>query len=304
MFGPRHPLTPHLPELDRPPFAVVSSLVPAQVAGELVACFHRLGQRPDRLEHAHALAMQSMDRDSERGPADDVRHHEPLALAGACIARDIDRGVGAGLASGYHNPQHFLEVMLCALYLARTHKLERLRVARLVTAGLIHDFHHDGSRGATAPFRLELLALEKAAPYLQAAALDASECRRLEALVLATEPRAGVPFARACWKQHRTGAPAIPRTATLPDALERLALEPELAFDAVLLAEADVLPSIGLTLDHADALQARLASEWGTPLGREDKLAFIDRMVGEIVVAQFFLPNVQRLRQAYAGGAG
>ncbi len=259
----------------------------------MVACFGALGARPDRLAHAHALAVQSI------GPV-----AQPLALAGSAIARDIDRGVGAGVASGYHNPQHFLEVMLCALYLARTHGLAPQRVARLVTAGLIHDFHHDGSRGASAPFRLELLALQKAQPYLHAAVVSALECRRLDALVLATEPRVGVPFARACWKRHRSAEPAAaPTTVQLPDALALLSTEPDLAFDAVLLAEADVLPSIGLTLDHAEALQARLAAEWRTPLGRDDKLGFIDRMIGEIAVAQFFVPNVRRLRQAYAGSA-
>ena len=60
---------------------------------------------------------------------------------------------------------------------------------------------------------------------------------------------------------------------------------------------------IGLTLAHADKLQERLAAEWGMALGRDDKLQFIDRMVGEITVAKFFIPNVQRLRQSYARAA-
>ncbi len=288
-------MTLHLPALDRPPFAVVGALDPAQVAAEIVACFHALGQRPDRLARAHALALSSMGRLDGQAAA--------LSAAGAAIAHDIDRGVGAGVASGYHNPQHFLEVMLCALFLARLHQFDALRVVRLVTAGLVHDFHHDGSRGASSPYRLELLALQQARPYLSAAAVNALECRRLEALVLATEPRAGVPFARACWKRHRGETPEMPASAGLPDPLQRLTLEPELAHDAVLLAEADVLPSIGLTLEHAESLQARLAAEWRTPLGRDDKIQFIDRMIGEISAAQFFIPNVQRLRQAYADGA-
>jgi hypothetical protein len=293
--GSRTHLTPHLPELDRPPFAVLAALGPTQVAQELVACFHRLGARPDRLEHAHALALHAtLDRESGL---------QPLAAAGRAIARDIDRGVGAGVASGYHNPQHFLEVMLCALYLARLHDLAPRRVARLVTAGLVHDFHHDGSRGASAPFRLELLAVEKATPYLQASAVDSQECARLEALVLATEPRAGVPFARACWREHQGAVSSARHSQALPPALERIAREPELAFEAVLLAEADVLPSIGLTYDHAESLQARLAAEWRMPLGHADKLQFIDRMLGEISVAQFFVPNVKELKQGYAAHA-
>ncbi len=283
-------MTHNPPEFAKPPFAVSGVLDSAQTADEMVACFARLGARPDRLAHAHALAIRSIGGDAAA----------PLARAGAAIARDIDRGVGGGVESGYHNPQHFLEVMLSALYLARLHKLAPERTQRLVTAGLIHDFHHDGSRLGAEPFRLETLALQKARPYLQAAAVDAAQCHKLETLVLATEPRAGVPFARACWNRHRTGAAGEVPSAALPRALEHLSHDADLAFDAVLLAEADVLPSVGLTLEHAETLQARLAAEWGTPLGRADKLQFTDRMIAEIAVAQFFIPNMLRLRQAYA----
>jgi hypothetical protein len=281
------------PEFELPPFAILEALGPAQVAEAMVASFARLGARPDRLGNAHALALRSIG----------MAPTEPLALAGQAVARDIDDGVGAGVASGYHNPQHFLEVMLSALYLARLARLDARRSARVVTAGLIHDFHHDGSRGSSAPFRLELLAWQKAAPYLRHAMVDAGVCDGLEALVLATEPRAGAPYARACWMHHRGAGPAAQRGASLPRQIERLAADGELAADAVLLAEADVLPSIGLTLSHANTLQARLAAEWGTTFGHEDKLQFIDRMVGDTVVSQFFIPNVQRLRHSYARDA-
>ena len=290
-LGSAQPLTPNPPELERPPFAALGSLDSVQTADEMVACFKRLGARPDRLAHAHELAISSIGGHAGTG----------LARAGAAIAHDIDQGVGGGVASGYHNPQHYLEVMLSALYLARLHKLDSERTLRLVTAGLIHDFHHDGSRAGNVQFRLEKLALQKSRPYLNAAGVDAAQCRSLETLVLATEPRVGVPFARACWNRHRGGVGDEAISSTLPRALERLVNDRELAFDAVLLAEADVLPSIGLTLEHAETLQARLASEWGTPLGRADKLQFTDRMISEISVAQYFLPNMRRLRQAYAG---
>ena len=286
-------MTAQTPEFQLPPFATLEALGPAQVAEAMVACFARLGARPDRLENAHALALRSIG----------LAATEPLALAGQAIARDIDHGVGAGVANGYHNPQHFLEVMLSALYLARLARLDARRSARVVTAGLIHDFHHDGSRGSSAQFRLELLAWQKAEPYLRRATVDAAMCDGLEALVLATEPRVGATYARACWKHLRGAGPAAHRGANLPPQIERLSADSELAADAVLLAEADVLPSIGLTLAHADTLQARLAAEWGTMFGHEDKLQFIDRMVSETVVSRFFIPNVQRLRHSYARDA-
>lgn len=279
--------------LTRPPFAQPASLGPADVGREIVACFDALATCSDRLERAHGLAVRSIG----------VAATEPLAQAGGAVGRDVDRGIGAGVAAGYHNAQHFLEVMLCARYLAAGAGMGTVRTLRVVSAALLHDFYHDGSRGVQAPFRLEMLAVERAQPYLRKARVDRAERSRLEALILATEPRTGVPFARACWRWHRTSGSAPPDGAGLPAPLQRLLAEAELAHDAVLLAEADVLPSIGLTIEHAEQLQARLAHEWGTTLGRADKLQFIERMVGEMVVGAFFIPNVLALREAYLASA-
>lgn len=256
-----------------------------------MACFAQLGARTDRLEHAHGLAWRSIG----------LPETDALLRAGRAIARDVDRGIGAGVAAGYHNSQHFLEVMLTALYLTRLAHLDARRTARVVTAALMHDFHHDGSRGSLSPFRLELLAVQQALPYLRAAKVDDDECLRLQALVLATDPTAGVPFARACRAGHAASGSVAPPASTLPAPLGRLLVEPGLAHDAVLLAEADVLPSIGLTLEHAEHLQHKLATEWGTTLDRDEKLRFIDHMVDKITVASFFIPNIRAVRQAYLG---
>ena len=257
----------------------------------MVACFARFEDRTDRLESAHALVSRSIG----------LPETDSLRVAGLAIARDVDHGIGAGVAAGYHNGQHFLEVMLTALYLARLASFDPRRTARVATAALIHDFHHDGSRGASSPFRLERLAVQEAQSYLRAAGVDDAECQRLQALVLATDPSIGVPFARAFWARHAAGEPAVPLAPTLPPPLGRMLLEPDLAYEAVLLAEADVLPSIGLTPEHAERLQSRLAIEWGATLGRDDKLLFIDDIIGEIRVASFFIPNILALRQAYLG---
>jgi hypothetical protein len=276
------------PELRRPPFAVAAHDGPQEVADEIMACFERLAARKDSMAHAHALAMRSIG----------IGDGDPLYRAGRAIARDIDRGIGAGVPHGYHNARHFLEAMLCALYLARLSKLDRRRSSRVVTAALIHDFHHDGSRSSEAPFRLEALACVEAEPYLQREGVTPRLRQQIQALVLATEPSCGVPFARDCVAHHADGAPA-PALPDAPQALSRLVSESDLALDAVLLAEADVLPSIGMTVEHGERTQANLATEWGVSLGIEDKLAFVDRVAGNITLARFFAPNIEALRQAY-----
>lgn len=274
-------------DLTRPPFAVVESLDPAEVGAEMVACFDRIAAGPDVLRHGHALAMRSLALGAD----------EPMYRAGAAIARDVDNGIGAGVPGGYHNPRHYLEVMLCALYLSRTQRLSTQRAGRVVTAALVHDFHHDGSRSSDAPFRLEALAAAKAEPYLRDAGVSRELREQLCALVLATQPGAGVPFARACM-EHHAGEPA-PSAAGLPAPLERLLEDRDLALEAVLLAEADVLPSIGLTVAHGRYEQDRLAAEWNQSLGAEDKVGFIDRVCPDITIACFFRPNIEALRQAY-----
>ena len=283
--------TTHDEDLARPPFSIVASLEPARVGAEIVACFERIGARRDRLQQAHALAMQSIG----------IGASAPLCRAGAAIARAIDHGTGAGLEGGYHNGRHFLEVMLCALYLSRLALLDRDRSARVVTAALIHDFHHDGSRSSESPFRLEDLAATSADRYLNDEGVAQTLREQIHALVLATETSIGVPFARAC--QAARAAPAAraaaPSAADLPWPLRQLLVDPELAFEAVLLAEADVLPSIGLTVAHGHHIQDCLAAEWNTSLGAKDKLAFVEQVRGNITVASFFTPNIEALRKAY-----
>ena len=274
--------------LGRPPFAIVESLGPSQVAAEIVACFERIVARPDRLHYSHGLVMRSI------GFAAD----QPLHRAGAAIARDIDGGIGAGVPGGYHNARHFLEVMLCALYLALTVRLQRDRIARVVTAALVHDFHHDGKRSAASPFRLEAQSAAMADPYLRNAGVKPELREQVRALVLSTEVATGVPFARACLGRGAAAA-SEPIRAGVPAPLELLRTEPELAFEAVLLAEADVLPSMGLTVEHAQYVQDHLAAEWGITLGAADKLKFIEKVRADITLAGFFAPNIEALSREY-----
>jgi hypothetical protein len=270
--------------LQQPPFCLPAGCEPAAAGAAIVASFHWFATAPTPLATAYGLAMQIS------GIGDD----DPLHRAGMAAARDIDAGIGAGCANGYHNHRHFCEVVLCALFLAQLAQLAQREQALVVLAALLHDFHHDGRPNGQA-FRLERRSLAAARPYLQEAGVDVAEQVALATLVLATDSAYGVPMARCCHGWH-SGDPMPPPAPPLPQ-LAGLVLLPRLALMATLLTEADVLPSVALTAAHADVTTARLESEWGTTLGPHSKVKFIDRYIGEFQVAQFFLPNLREVRR-------
>ena len=270
--------------LQQPPFRLPAGSEPAAVGAAIVTSFDWFATAPAPLATAYAIAMQVCGI-----PGDD-----PLHRAGMAAARDIDTGIGAGCDNGYHNHRHFCEVVLCALFLAQLVQLARREQALVVLAALLHDFHHDG-RPNGQPFRLELRSVAAARPYLQEAGVDLAEQAALSTLVLATDSARGVPLARCCHGWH-SGDMMPPPESPLPQ-LDSLILLPRLALMAVLLTEADVLPSVALTMAHADVTTARLESEWGTTLGPRSKVEFIDRYIGEFQVARFFLPNLREVRR-------
>lgn len=260
------------------------SLAPHLVAERLVACFHEMGSRPGRMSRVFEASVATLDID----PAD------PLRVGAMAIAADIDRGIGAGVPHGYHNPGHFLEVVLCGLELSRRARLPDAATLNVLVAAVMHDFHHDGSAGGRQAFRLERLAVRRGLPYLEAAGAAGEMQQRIACLVLSTETALGAPFARACHAFHSGSAPSLPARAPLRE-LEALMEDPGLAVEAAVLIEADVLPSIGLTVEHGHHVQSLLAAELGRPLDAADKLRFIDAF-GELAVGAFFSPNRRALR--------
>jgi len=280
-------------DLNRPPFQVVPALGPRRVALEMVRCFRKLSTLPRPVSRTFALAQQSIGLE----PAD------PLVRAGRSIAADIDAGIGAGDPAGYHHARHFRDVMLCTLYLARLAGVPPRSMALLVLAALVHDFHHDGRDDGSQPFRLETLALARTRPYLRQAGVAQAEQALLGAFVLATNAACGWPFARACHLAHGAGQTLPPPPERAPG-LQPLREQPDWAMQAVLLGEADVLPSLALTLAYARRMQASLGLEWGRTLGPEDQLHFIDQVFGRFYVGGFFSPNLQAIRQAFVRRLG
>lgn len=254
----------------------------------MIACFRVAAGLPQKVSRCFRATIRVTGLDAQ----------DPLAIAGGRIAADIDTGMGAGEVNPYHNRQHFCEVLLSALYLSQLAALAPREQAQLLLAALVHDFHHDGRGNKGAPFRLEKLAIAAAQPYLQAAGVAEDERVKLAAVVMATEVSSGVPFSRQCYRYFFEGGTAPPAAAgELP---KMLAQDARLALQAVLLTEADVLPSVGLTVDYAELSQENLSREWGRPLNAADKLFFLEHVFQDFVVGSFFSPNLENIKREMA----
>lgn len=262
-----------------------------RIADDLVGLFDRVGRLPHKLQWVH------------REIAADLGQPLDAALDRACcvVAETIDANPRAFDRHPYHNRQHFCEVALTAYILCLLNQQGARATQLVLLAALLHDFVHEGAPSEA--FVLERASVDQARGALVRAGLSPADIRRVTALVLATDVVQGNAFMAAVCRVHADGrslAPAVPAAA--PE-LADLLVDRELAQQARILCEADILPSIGLNLAHALCVQDRLAKEWGRPLDAADKLAFIDAVLGHGFIGPFFLPNVQATRAALAAGS-
>lgn len=274
-------------DLSKPPFKVGEGEDARTVAEDFIACFQVIAQLPAKVGTCVRAAFESAA----------VAPNEPLWIAACRIADDMDAGVGAGGANAYHNAQHFCEVMLNALYLSLLAGVDAQARAEIMIAALVHDFHHDGTKNMSATFRLESFSAEATAPYLEAAGVSPQVCARIAAMVFATEVTKGTRFARDCYLHFSAGAP-LPSASNLPAPLALIGTDARLALEAVIVGEADVLSSAGLTVQYGDLQQERLAEEWKQPLGAEHKLRFLNQIFQDFTIGRFFSPNLRDLKSA------
>jgi hypothetical protein len=274
-----------------PPFRLAANLDPQTTGAAIAHSIAYFSSIDAPLRTAFSSAMQAIALTSA----------DPLYQAGLALSRDIDAGVGAGNGNGYHNRLHFREVLLCTVAITELAELPAHQRALLYVAAVAHDFHHDGQPNRE-PYRLEKLAVEKMQPYLIEAGVAAQDRQTLAALILATETASGVGFARACYDAHFVTGTGV-RIAPPLSELALLQQQSTLARMAIILCEADVLPSVGLTVNHAELTATRLEAEWGTTLDANSKIEFIDHFVGDLRVARYFMPNVEEVRKAFENQA-
>ncbi|MDP9045432.1 MAG: HD domain-containing protein [Pseudomonadota bacterium] len=272
------------PDLGQVGLAAIDQGSPQRLGVDLVAVFRLIEPMPDKVQWVCREISRRLGVESD--PALDRAWHELGALIDA-DPHTFDR-------HPYHNRQHYCEVALAAYFLGVLDRARLADVQLVLLAALVHDLVHDGRHQRA--FELERASVERARPVLAAAGVAVPAIARIEALVLATDPSAGIPFMAQACRAHALGnAPPLPPSEA-PE-LSALTDDPALAGLARLLCEADILPSIGLTFAHSMRLQQRLAAEWQRPLDPRDKLEFIDAVLAHGFLGAFFLPNVQAARQ-------
>ncbi len=261
---------------------------PRQAADELLAAFEAAAQWARPVGRTCAMVANAIGVPLDA--CDEAVHRASLTIARAIDDQHVffDR-------HEYHNRQHFCEVVLTAQFLCRLHRLPVRDARRVMLAAIVHDLEHDGAAGTA--FVFERRSITRAAPFLARAGVDETEYRVLAALVLATDPAQGVAVAMRSRRWHDGGGASGAIEAPVPE-LRGLVDSASLSHAAAVLCEADVLPSVGLSLAHALRLQDRLAREWGCTLQPADKARFIDQVVAAGVIGDYFLPNVLAIRQA------
>jgi hypothetical protein len=279
-------------DLSKPPFRVSAEQDSRAVAEDFIACFQVVAQLPNKVGACFRTALE----------AGSLAPDEPLCVAGQRIADAMDAGVGAGGANPYHNAQHFCEVLLSALYLSLLAGIAPRERAEVLVTALVHDFHHDGTKNMSATFRLERLSAEAAAPYLEAAGVPPEVRARVAAMVFATEVTVGTRVARECHLHFSAGAPS-PSLSGIPAQLALLATDASAAMEAVIVSEADVLSSAGLTVHYGELQQQKLSAEWKQPLGADHKLKFLNQVFQDFTIGRFFSPNLRALKDAAKNGA-
>ena len=211
----------------------------------------------------------------------------PLAQAGMDIARLIDSPPGTinygGHGNAYHNRNHMFEVLTGTTALISLHvekncspPLDVEDKLLLLTAAVAHDLDHNGKGNGMGANRKPLLteqhSIDLAKPIIRARYSESETDRfekdfaRFETLIAATDIGGGKTvaaffedFARyqAQHVKEPPQAPA-PELEKFANALKRFPALPEMC---LIMQDADIIPSIGLTCEWAQKQDARMASE-------------------------------------------
>lgn len=220
----------------------------------------------------------------------------------------------------YHNNIHYRKVLLQTLRMVRAHNdtykgtakaLTADDIVLLMIAACIHDLGHDGHgntvRGVWEQGKLERQAYDIAVPYLLACGFDKpEELERLRVMILCTDvtpvgdPASAAAQMKAAYRHHFMGFKGRFQSLNLDANLKRLETDADLILMSLLLHEADIATSAGLTYAvtayETAALMEEIGQETAHPQHVMDFLNLIcQRQMLSIAGQELFAANMARI---------
>lgn len=232
-----------------------------ETLSDLFLDWNESGKRPSLLSLlAHILDVMEIE---ETYPLVDM----------VAIAAILGDGQGDDLP--FHNHEHIVQVVVSACVLAFHHNrlnpydpLEISEVLSLFSAACIHDLGHDGkgnfdADGRHLPSRLEIQAVEMAEPFLRQVCEDERIINRIGLMVVATDVSESEGNDSPSSTLKRVMMSRIAGTAmpVIPMHLHALGHDARLGLMALLLEEADLIPSMALSYDLSKQRTVMAASE-------------------------------------------
>lgn len=215
----------------------------------------------------------------------------------------------------YHDNTHFKKVVLHLILLIKTHNiiyegsnrtLSDSEICLMLAAACIHDIGHDGSgnmvKGIHVPSRLEKLSFDLAKPYIEAAGIqDTGILNNLALMLLTTDvsplddPTNPMHQMKAAYRFHFLGEKAKAHTLNLDEDLKVLEKEAVLSTMALLLHEADIATSAGLTYEITKYETSLLREEF---CGDHGKPSHVVDFLNQICTRRFLSDAGQKLYAA------
>ncbi len=215
------------------------------------------------VSHTMEWACDFFDIDPEDYPWISV----PMAAA---VLADLDHD------NSYHNTNHFREVViLLALMIDVFMSLEEMKVTltkndilMMLTAAAIHDFAHDGRGnfidGTHSPSRMERKSFNQAKNFLATAGASRDQRDIIELMLICTDVsrveagRSPSGFCRDAYRAHEND---LTNMIAVPTELKPLLKDRKLSLMAMMLCEADMGLSAGLSYNFAKEMTRLVASE-------------------------------------------
>jgi len=206
----------------------------------------------------------------------------------------------------YHGNEHYRKVLCHGIRLMATHNklhggtnrmLTNIHIAKLLTASCIHDLGHIGGdnlkEGMYTPGFMEQRAFDIARPYFEALGLDNDDFRDIETLVFCTDITFFAGDNSPCvrmkkiYKYYFWDDRNEDVSMMMMGKLRRFEDNPRMALMAMLLHEADIATSAGISYERTVTETLSIMGERGvTTAGPRTILAFLREQLGETLFTE------------------